>query len=1069
MPDRLIDNRNRKLGDHLRERLRGAGALRVVSAYFNIHGFEILADQIERLAETRFLYGNGGSIEDTGAEHDQGRAFELIEKRLKPTEALKQKPLAARCAQWVGRESVHVRAVKNSRFLHGKMWLIDKENAPCAVVGSSNFTRRGLGGGDQSNMEINLAVEDPQTSAELTEWFDALWDDPQQVEDVKKQVLDALNRIAKEWGAESVYFKTLYELFKDQTYLLDDQDARLSDLKESQIWKALFDFQRHGALNALNALEKHNGCLLADSVGLGKTYTALAVVKQYELLNKNVMVICPRKLREQWEFYLAAAHRPGNPFQRDRFDYALLSHTDLSRESGMAGLINLEDFNWSSFGLIVIDESHNFRNDGGSRYKKLINEAIRKGAPTKVLMLSATPVNTGLIDLGSQFKLIAGGDDKAFEETLRVRSVRETLRAAQMRLSRAEERSKTEILESLGADFQALLGALTIARSRKHIRESYGSEMQKIGHFPERLPPDNRNPKTDAKGELSYEELSKQIEEFQLSVYRPSDYLKSENPLFEARDTLPRQQQREKYLIGMIRVNFLKRLESSPHSLKLTLERTIKKIDRLLEKIEAYRGRESEPQTLREVEDPFDDEQKEEDEELIVNRGKKPYRLHELHIERWKEDILQDKVALQKALEMVAAVGPERDGKLAEIQEILRGRVQNPTQDSNGDPVRKLIVFTTYKDTAKYLYEQLQPLAKELSIPTAMVAGDETHTQAGRNDFHTILNNFAPKSRLGKGAETDAPIDLLIATDCVSEGLNLHDCDRIVNYDIHWNPVRLIQRLGRIDRIGSDSESIQMINFWPTADMEAYLKLESRVRARMALADAAATGEDNPLEFNEESAERELSFRDKQLLRMKTEALDLEELIETPSMSDFSFARFIGQLRNFLDSKKTQLENMPYGAYAVVKENPELPAGALFVLRQTNAGDDKNARNASPVAPHYVLYVQDDGEILHGSANAAQTLDMFEAAARGKTEPIQGMHDLFNRETNNGQRMERFDKLVQSCAQRIQEEFDDAVSQELGGDDRNYKLPIDDTVPKEAGDFQLIAWLVIIDPEHPRY
>ena len=1071
----VIDNQSQKLLDRLKPRLKDAAALRVVSAYFSIYGFDSLADELESVPETRFLYGDSASIEEIDPGEKPERAFNLLKDRLHPIEVLRQKPIAERCEAWVKRPETHIRSIVRSNFLHGKMWHIDKSDKPFAVVGSSNFTRNGLGGGNRPNLEINLAADSPQTCAELQRWFDNLWGDSERVKDVKAEVLDALRRIGKEYSPESVYFKTLFELFQDDWRAYKEREEYLKELKltETQVWNKLYRFQQDGVQTILNSLEKHNGCLLADSVGLGKTYTALAAIKYYELRNENVLVLCPRKLREQWELYLGLAGHEGNPFPDDRFAYSLLSHTDLSRDKGKVGYIDLANFNWSAFGLVVIDESHNFRNKDGQRYQKLMNEIIREGVNTKVLMLSATPVNTSLIDLRNQIYLMTEDSDGAFKNSLNIPSLQRTLRKAQEHFNAWKPADgKSTLFERLGADFQSILAAVTISRSRKQIETFYSAEMERIGAFPERKKPRNLHPPTDLEGMLSYERLAEQIEQFQLSIYRPTDYVVSEARLAqldaEKKARNFNQQDREKFLIGMIRVNFLKRLESAPHSLKLTLQRTVDKIDILIERIDRYIGRPSNDQTLNEETSPYDEP---DDDDFIVNKGKNPFKMSELNVEAWRKDLLKDRDILNEALRQVKTVTPERDGKLDEIKRHIRRRAENPSNDKNGKPNRKLILFTTFKDTALYLYEHLAPLADELNLNMAMVAGDETHTKHGANDFHTILDNFAPIARKGKDAVGDPDIDLLIATDCVSEGMNLQDCDRIVNYDIHWNPVKLIQRLGRIDRIGSDSVSIQMTNFWPTEDMEAYLKLESRVRSRMALADIAATGDDNP--FEEEtltkSVQRELTFRDKQLLKMRTEIADLEELEDGPTMSDFSFAHFIGQLLEYLRQKEEELKRMSYGTYAVVKQDGEAKPGVLFFLRQTNDNPDEKDKTASPVAPHYAVYILDDGTIRYGCASARRVLEVFEAAAYGVTEPIQRMCDLFNRETDNGQRMARYDKLVQDAAAHIKAEYEAATYQNMADGDSNFMLPVFENAPQKLGDFKLITWLVILDPEHERY
>ena len=840
------------------------------------------------------------------------------------------------------------------------------------------------------------------------------------------------------------------------------------DLGDTAIWNTLYQFQKDGALSAITRLERHNGCILADSVGLGKTYTALAVIKHFELRNERVLVLSPRKLRANWSLYQDHTRNTRNPFTDDRFAYTLLSHTDLSRDGGKVGDIDLANFNWQNFDLIVIDESHNFRNHQGQRYERLLNEVIGKGVKTKVLMLSATPVNTSLIDLRNQIYLMTENRQNSFRESLGVSDIGGLLKRAQTQFKQWEsqaplngQRNKKELLENLGSDFYRLLGGVSIARSRRQIEEFYAAEIDRIGRFPDREKPVNVYPPTDAERSLSYKELAELISEFMLSIYRPSDYVVSEKGLQQLEEEKKarnfNQADRERFLIAMIRTNFLKRLESSAYSLTLTLERTIGKIDALLEKIDRYENRHNTEDSQANIL-PDDDE---DDEEFLINRARHPYNLADLDLCTWKKDLLQDKETLSDAHASVAQITPQRDGKLARIRQQIKDRAANPTTDRNGLENRKLLVFTTFKDTAEYLYDNLQDLAGNLNLNMAMVSGDATLTSAVSNNFNSILDNFAPVARGRSDTDSGCDIDLLIATDCISEGQNLQDCDTVLNYDIHWNPIRIIQRFGRIDRIGSQSDSVRMINYWPTEEMEEYLRLQTRVEARMALADAAASGDENPLD-NYEGIQGELSFRAQQLKQLLDEDLDLDDLTDDGvTMSDFTLDQFFTQLLHYLEKNREELEQTALGAYAVV--DSEKDAGVIWVLRQRNASQESQTQVASPVHPFYIVHVRDSGKIRHGCASVKQTLDLFQELSLGKTEAINKLCDDFNRETENGADMSAYDNLLDAAIRHVGQTYVKTQMAVMGlQGPSDFKLPKSSETPGSAEDFELVTWLVIL-------
>ena len=1080
----ILDNRARRLVDYLQQHLPATQIFRIVSAYFSVYGYEALQDALNQVDDIRFLFGDPASVGELDPGKKESQSFTVTEDGLSPNRILQQKHLAKACAEWIAGHNVSIRSIGKTNFLHGKMYLAEAEGRRASVVGSSNFTRSGLGCGAGANLEINLATTDEATHTELREWFDDLWTDDNMTRDVKQDVLAVLNRLGKEHAPELIYYKTLYELFLADIEARRDGERQLADihLYDTQIWQALYNFQKDGAISIINRLKARGGCILADSVGLGKTWTALAVIKYFELQNENVLVLCPKKLRENWALYPVHNAQRNNPFAADRFGYTLLSHTDLSRNTGMADSVDLANFNWSSFKLIVIDESHNFRNDRRpytndkgewqhSRYSRLLEEVIKDGVRTKVLMLSATPVNTSLIDLRNQIYLMTERRDDTFRESLGISNIGQLLNAAQRQFKQWEtstrqgQRDKAKLLESLGADFLRLQDAVSIARSRRQIKTFYADEMERIGRFPDHAVPDNRYPPTDRDGGLSYQVLAEQIDRFTLSVYRPSDYLVDETrrqQLAEEKNTRNfNQADRENFLVAMMRTNFLKRLESSAHSLTLTLARTIGKIDGLLEQI----GRYEKSLFTDNGEVIVQPEEDEDDEEFFINRARHPYHLRELDLRRWKEDLRRDHATLRAAHDRIAAVTPQRDGKLHEIRQAIRHKAEHPSIDQDGKPNRKLLVFTTFKDTAKYLYDNLSSLAKELGLNLAMVSGDETRTTCGPNNFNAILTNFAPRARGRTDAET-GEIDLLIATDCISEGQNLQDCDTVLNYDIHWNPVRLIQRFGRIDRMGSRSRAVCMLNYWPTRDMDAYLRLKSRVQARMALADVAASGDEDP--FTEDDAQLDLDFRDRQLLKLREEVLDLDGPDDAPAMSDFTLDYFFAQLLRYLEKNRNELEATLLGACAVTRP-ADGPAGSgvIFFLRQLNANTAPRPgqRIASPIHPFYAVHIGYDGYIRFGCANARQVLEAFEAATAGKTDAILSLCDRFNAETDNGRNMARYDALLNQVLKHISQMH---VHTQLNAlketGNRGVTLPTADESP-DTDNFELVTWLVIGNPD----
>jgi SNF2 family DNA or RNA helicase len=1089
----IRDNHRRgNVADFLNAKVQASSRLSVVSAYFTIYAYEALKDKLDHIAHLDFLFGEPRFISSLDPDKTEKKAFILDSNGLQLSNRLQQKRVARECAEWF-RQKVDIRSVRLAQLLHGKMYHIDNSGVEEAILGSSNFTVRGLGlGASNNNIELNLEVDSARDRRDLKAWFDELWNDKALVEDVKEEVLRYLEQLYQNHAPEFIYYKTLFHIFEN--FLADQEKGGLLDqnikIVDTEIWKALYEFQRDGVKGAINKILKHNGCILADSVGLGKTFEALAVIKYFELKNDKVLVLCPKKLKENWTVYQAHINSPLNPFLADRLSYTVLSHTDLSRDGGYSGDINLENFNWGNFNLIVIDESHNFRNntpgkldeEGNrkSRYQRLMDDIVKSGVKTKVLLLSATPVNNDLRDLRNQIYFLTEGEDAAFQETIGIGSLKDTLAAAQKTFTlwakkQSGERKTKDLLEKLSSGFFKLLDELTIARSRKHILRYYKSSIAQLGGFPERLKPVSIFPEIDLQRRfLSYDKLNDEIGGYKLSLFSPSLHVKDEfKPRYQTHAADPfSQADREKFLVGMMKVNFLKRLESSVESFEITMGRTIGKIEELERKIRNYQAMPDQNPESEELElnIQMPEAEDEADDPMEVG-GKFKYRLDHLHLDRWLKDLQRDKQQLSLLHSSAEAVTPQRDAKLKELKHIIEQKVKNPTTNKRGELNKKVLVFTAFADTASYLFNSLTSWAqKELGIHIALVTGGgSNHTTFGKTDFNQILTNFSPRSKNRDKIPSmpqDGEIDLLIATDCISEGQNLQDCDLLINYDIHWNPVRIIQRFGRIDRIGSVNQTVQLVNFWPTQDLDKYVNLKNRVEARMALVDIAATFEDNLLKNDEieEIIHEDMRYRDKQLLKLREEVLDLEDFSESVALNEFTLDDFRIELSKYIEANRKLLEEAPLGLYAVVPPQPEhqvIAPGVVFFLMQK--GESKSGDTVNPLQPYYLVYVRDDGIVRFSFAQPKQVLEILRLLCGGKASAHEQLCQLFDTETKNGTDMSLYNKLLASAVDSIAKTFQKRVAAGLQSG-RDFVIPNQSEQAKDTTDFELITWLVIKSP-----
>jgi len=1109
----IRDNKNRgSVGQFLRENIKSDSDLSIVSAYFTIYAYSHLKNELDSISKLKFLFGEPTFIKALDPTKVNKRDFKIEDDKIViPIESrLTQKAIAKECSEWI-QQKVEIKSMVKPNFLHGKMYHVTQQSGvEKAIVGSSNFTVNGLGLGGSPNIELNLVVDNDRDRADLKAWFQELWDDNTGlVEDVKEQVLKYLEQLYIENEPEFIYFKTLFHIFEN--YLDEQQKGGLltgqTGFFESEVWAMLYEFQKDGVKGAINKILRHNGCIIADSVGLGKTFEALAVIRYFELLNYRVLVLCPKKLSSNWTIYQASQNNSLNPFSKDKFSYNVLYHTDLGRITGKsdANGIDLENFNWSAYDLVVIDESHNFRgnpmekikDDGTTRMNRakwLMEKIIKSGVKTKVLMLSATPVNNNLKDLRNQISLITEGRNDAMFESTGVKNIALTMKNAQTQFTNWADKKKNpnkkqnELIQKLGSDFIKLLDELTIARSRKHIKSFYKAEAE-IGKFPERIKPIAIYPNIDTKDRFyTYDELNRIILQYKLALFNPSAYIESDKTskyeeLAATKGVLGfKQSDREHFLIGMMKVNFLKRLESSIESFEISMDRTIQKIEKLETKIRDFqkskvKSQEEELETYQ----PDEDEIEENEEELEQWQvGKKlKFDLADLDLDKWLADLERDREALNKLYNFAVAVTPDRDAKLKDLKKLINDKIQKNLNSGNN----KVVVFTAFADTANYLYDCLHDWAKnELKLNIALVAGSQTKTTFGKNEYNNILTNFSPISKNRdkmKSMPKEGTIDILIATDCISEGQNLQDCDFLINYDIHWNPVRIIQRFGRIDRLGSKNDKIQLVNFWPTKDLDNYINLKERVEARMALVDVTATADDNVLATDqiEELIEDDLKYRNQQLKKLRDEVLDLEDMNESISLTDFTLDDFRIELLNFIENNRKKLEDAPFGLYAVVPspsgnysnlldteklstaEKEIIKPGVVYCLKQK--GDTDGNEEVNPLQPYFLVYIRDDGQVRFNYTNAKQILEIYRLMCSGKSQAFEELCEIFNTETKQGEDMQTYSELLAKAIDEISRIFNKRSNQKITGNERGALLIPKSKRISETNNFELVTWLII--------
>ncbi len=1082
----VIDNVSRLLGDDLKQRLQQGSKVRVAASCFSIYAYEALKSELSSIEEFNFIFTSPTFLPDQVTERlkKEKREFHLpklrresclygTEYEIRLKNELTQKAIAKECAAWIRRKAQFRSNTSDAPMQ--QFACTTQKGISSVYMPLHGFTAVDLGyqkGNAVSNI-VTRMDETPATETFLS-LFDQIWRDASKTEDITEQLCEHIAAVYNENAPETVYFLMLYHIFSE---FLEDitEDVLPNDLtgyQQSMVWQKLFNFQRDAATGIINKLETFNGCILADSVGLGKTFTALAVIKYYELRNKSVLVLCPKKLADNWLTY--NQNLVTNIFAKDRFNYTVLSHTDLQRDRGMSLGVQLSKINWGNFDLVVIDESHNFRNnnafkDHETRYQRLMERVIKAGVKTKVLMLSATPVNNRFADLRNQLALAYEGESGNLSKKLNTtKEIEEIFRRAQTAFNLwselpTDKRTPGAILSSLDFDFFELLDSVTIARSRKHIQKYY--DTKDIGSFPERLKPISLQcPLTDRADVIGYNEIFKRLMGMEMAVYKPFAYILDSrlSKYEELYDTLVqggisrlKQADREQSLQTLMTINLLKRLESSVAAFRLTLKTLRDNLDRVLKQIDSYKKTghaEAIDDTAAAYSAEEDDEDSGEEETSIGKKIK--VDLADMDLPRWKADLERDRSVIFELLTEMEKVSPRDDTKLLRLKELIQNKVEHPLNPGN----RKVLIFTAFADTARYLYENLaESLHAAHGIHAALItgSGDSVCTLKKHADYQTLLTLFSPRSKERSVIfpKETGEIDILIGTDCISEGQNLQDCDYLVNYDIHWNPVRIIQRFGRIDRIGSQNKKIQLVNFWPDLTLDEYINLKERVENRMVIVDVAATGDENILS----AKANDLAFRKEQLKRLRDEVIDLDDVKTGVSITDLGLNDFRMDLVNYV-KERGPMDGAPKGMHAIAPAIPEKGVfpGAIFALRNTHVNVQENTHNR--LHPFYLVYVGADGRIIANHTEVKRVMDLIRTASKDKPAPIPELYHPFNDETADGRHMETYSKLLAQGIRSmiaVKEEKDIDSLFSSGGTTalQNHIRGLDD--------FELIAFLVI--------
>ena len=1043
--------------DLLRPRLTAGRQLDVVTPSFSLFAFAEIQHALATMTRCRLLLppANTG-LAVLGSDADR-TARNRLQTRW----------LASALSRWIESKAEVRRAL--GAVPQGAFVVRDGEASPVQVLlGSLAFSTDGLGLTAGNPLSLVQASETPEEANLLSKWFDVQWSSLEAGPGAKTDLIRVLQSLAAHRDPFLVYALILHHLFRDRGEDLDEERIIKSatGIRNTVVWKKLYRFQRDGVVGAIAKLERYGGCIIADSVGLGKTFEALTIIKYHELRNDRVLVLVPKRLRDNWTLYKTNDRR--NFLAPDRFNYDVLNHTDLSRDGGQSGDINLAHVNWGNYDLVVIDESHNFRNKktprvgSETRYDRLMRKIIKEGVKTRVLMLSATPVNNRMADLRNQIAFATEGDDTALLDH-GISSIDSTTRLAQKQFNRwmdfeNVDRTSSRLVEMLGFDYFTLLDLLTIARSRKHVEKYYGTA--ETGRFPDRLKPINIKADVDVAGEFqSIREINNDIRRLNLASYAPLRYVlphrqaaydKKYSTEIRGGEGFFRQADREESLIHLLRVNVLKRMESAVPSFALTVLRQLRDVEATLAQIDSH-AEEVEEIDIEDVD--LDDPAFE---SLLVGRKVKVL-LKDVDLIRWKQELIEDR----NRLATLHAAAAQVDASLDALREMIDQKCRNPINPGN----RKAIVFTAFADTARYLYDQLAPWAKTtLGIDTALVTGTGSNqtTLAGlRKDLSSILTTFAPRAKeRPEEYAGEGQLDLLIATDCISEGQNLQDCDWLINYDIHWNPVRIIQRFGRIDRIGSPNECIQLVNFWPNMELEEYINLEQRVSGKMVLLDVSATGEENLIEQQSGNQMNDLEYRRKQLLKLQDAVIDLGDLSTGVSIADLTLTDLRIDLAQYLKAHPGVLESLPLGTCAVTTSTEaEIAPGIIFCLRAEGDAAKRSAEAGYPLGAQYLVHVGDDGTVQLSYTQAKQILDRLKSLCLGRESLDARACARFDKATKQGEDMLAAQRLLAAAVASVVGKNEERAMASLFTPGGTHAMK-----GEFAGinDFEVVAWLAVL-------
>ncbi len=1113
-----IDNRTKLLGDDIKEELTEGAKLRIAASCFSMYAFNELKEELSKIKELEFIFTSPTFTKENFSDnikkekrefyipkHDRESSLYGSEFEIKLRNKMSLKAIARECAEWV-RNKVKFKSNTTSGTMPNFIGVEKPDGQLINYMPTNGFTTTDLGYNQGNTLFTAITKSDiAEQSKYLFAMFDEIWNDKSKVEEVTQRVADFIDNAYQENSPEFIYYIVLYNIFSE---FLDDitEDNMPNDMtgfKDTKLWSMLYDFQKDGVIGIINKLEKHNGCILADSVGLGKTFTALAVISYYSLRNKSVLVLCPKRLGENWTQYSGSSNDTTNIFYEDRIRYEVLYHTDLGRAGIAHNGRNLKLVNWGNYDLVVIDESHNFRNnnpakDRESRYDFLINHVIKEGVKTKVLMLSATPVNNRYNDLKNQLALAYTQDYEAFEKSLDTKSSIDTIfRQAQAVFNEwskkpASERKTKDLIDNLSIDFKILLDSVTIARSRKNITKYYNTN--NIGKFPDRLPPQSYTPELTTLSDVpQYKEIYQSIKALSLAVYGLFDFiLDSQKEKYERRYDVEIKHSnltmagRQSGIKRLMTVNLLKRLESSVEAFRLTMKGMLdlnKDEVRILDRFEEG-GMNPNATAVKKV---YTYEMFDQDEDgglnLIQTDKGKEVRVDYADIDRrsWRAAMESDIAILEHLLEELGKITPENDQKLQTLMKIIDDKMENPINEGN----KKVLVFSAFADTANYLYENISKWAKEkYGINTALVEGEGNKVTLKHcpKKTNTLLTMFSPISKerdkvfgwipkqiesyndpklswsnkIDKHEFDDCfeDIDILIATDCISEGQNLQDCDICINYDIHWNPVRIVQRFGRIDRLGSKNKVVGLINFWPPLPLNEYINLTDRVKSRMAIVDQTATADDNLLNPDDQMDD----YREVQIKKLREgENIELEETNNGVSISDLGLNEFRMDAASFI-KEYGEPHRVPKGMHTVIKAEPEkgIVPGVIFILRNHN--DNVNIGRQNLLHPYYLVYIDDEGNIVNNHLEAKNTLDVLRSGCKERKEAIQEVYKPFNKETEDGLKMDKYNELLGEAIKSIMDVKEQSDITTLF---KQGSSVLSGAKIKGLDDFELLAFVVI--------